>query len=260
MKICIVGMGEIGSAVMKAIKAKGLKDDTLYGIDVNDEIISKRRAEGFNVGKEYKGYYDVYILSVWTTDQVMKVLDCIDFENNPLIIIESTIIPGTVEKVKAKIPHINLVVCPHRYFADDPSKNVFNLKRVIGAVDDKTLDKGIKFYTRYMSKDLLHKTDIKTAELCKPLENSIRYVEIALSEEIRMLCMENGYDYKRVRDAVNTKWNINLLEAREGIGRHCLPKDIVIINDLFEFNNMFSTAKKVDEIYRGMFREWNRKK
>jgi UDP-N-acetyl-D-mannosaminuronate dehydrogenase len=66
---------------------------------------------------------------------------------------------------------------------------------------------------------------IEIAELLKMVENSYRFVEIAFAEELKMMCDELGVAYEELRQAVNTKWSIKLLEARDGIGGHCLPKD-----------------------------------
>ena len=259
MKVGIIGLGEIGSSVMHAIRKAGLEDE-LFGVDISGDVLKARKKEGFDVGDEFKTACDVYIVSVWTTDQVISVIKNLDLTNNPLVIIESTIIPGTVKKLMDDMPYLNLAVCPHRLFIDDPTKHVFNLDRVIGACDKAVLKKAKGFYCRYMPAKLLHEVSIQTAELCKPLENSIRYVEIALAEEIRMLCMEHGYDFEEVRDAVNTKWNINLKEAKEGIGRHCLPKDIKIINDVFKFNYFFNLSQKIDDIYKGVLKECKKKR
>jgi UDP-N-acetyl-D-mannosaminuronic acid dehydrogenase len=40
-----------------------------------------------------------------------------------------------------------------------------------------------------------------------------------------MYCKENGVSFSELRNALNTKWNVNVLEPRDGIGGHCLPKD-----------------------------------
>ena len=40
-----------------------------------------------------------------------------------------------------------------------------------------------------------------------------------------MFCDEEKLDFEELRASVNTKWNENILEARRGIGGHCLPKD-----------------------------------
>jgi UDP-N-acetyl-D-mannosaminuronate dehydrogenase len=86
--------------------------------------------------------------------------------------------------------------------------------------------------------------------MCKIVENAYRYVQIAFAEELRMMCEELGLDFNEVRRACNTKWNIEILEAREGILGHCLPKDIRYLISLTTYNTLLRSAIEVDKEYR----------
>jgi UDP-N-acetyl-D-mannosaminuronic acid dehydrogenase len=66
---------------------------------------------------------------------------------------------------------------------------------------------------------------IEVAELSKITENAHRYLQIAFAEDLYLYCQANNINFSELRDALNTKWNVNILEPREGIGGHCLPKD-----------------------------------
>jgi UDP-N-acetyl-D-mannosaminuronic acid dehydrogenase len=68
-------------------------------------------------------------------------------------------------------------------------------------------------------------TEIEIAEVTKVIENAHRYLQIAFAEELYLYCQANNINFPELRDALNTKWNVNILEPREGIGGHCLPKD-----------------------------------
>jgi len=86
---------------------------------------------------------------------------------------------------------------------------------------------------RYENKDwnksldiLMHPVSgIEIAETTKIVENAHRYLQIAFAEELYLYCQTNNINFPELRDALNTKWNVNILEPREGIGGHCLPKD-----------------------------------
>ena len=67
--------------------------------------------------------------------------------------------------------------------------------------------------------------EIEIAELTKIIENAHRYLQIAFAEDLYLYCQANNINFAELRDSVNTKWNVNVLEPREGIGGHCLPKD-----------------------------------
>lgn len=254
MIVNVIGLGQIGENTIGAMKKAKVKD-VIHGTDINPQVVKRFVKNGFNASKDILLDADVYIISVLTTDQVISVVDNIvnmrdDFDNY-IIVIESTIAPFTHDRILMAHPKLNLVIFPHRFFSDDPKYHVFNLNRVMGASSKKALTKAMTFYGRYMSKKRIHITSISTAELCKPLENSIRHIEIATAEQVRIMCESKGYNFNEVRAAINTKWNINLLEARDGIKRHCLPKDIKLINDNFDIDNLlFTSAEKIDKRYK----------
>jgi UDP-N-acetyl-D-mannosaminuronate dehydrogenase len=66
-----------------------------------------------------------------------------------------------------------------------------------------------------------------------------------------MMCSRIGMDFEELRAAMNTKWNVDLPQAREGIGRHCLPKDIRYVTSLTP-SILLGSAMEVDKKYR----EW----
>jgi UDP-N-acetyl-D-mannosaminuronate dehydrogenase len=67
--------------------------------------------------------------------------------------------------------------------------------------------------------------EIEIAELTKIVENAHRYLQIAFAEDLYLYCQANNINFAELRDSLNTKWNVNILEPRKGIGGHCLPKD-----------------------------------
>jgi UDP-N-acetyl-D-mannosaminuronate dehydrogenase len=79
--------------------------------------------------------------------------------------------------------------------------------------------------------------EVEIAELTKIIENAHRYLQIAFAEDLYLYCQANGLHFSELRDSLNTKWNVNILEPREGIGGHCLPKDTKM------FLNSTSTTK-----------------
>jgi UDP-N-acetyl-D-mannosaminuronic acid dehydrogenase len=68
-------------------------------------------------------------------------------------------------------------------------------------------------------------SEVEIAETTKIVENAQRYLQIAFAEDLYLYCQANDLNFSELRDALNTKWNVNILEPREGIGGHCLPKD-----------------------------------
>ena len=94
--------------------------------------------------------------------------------------------------------------------------------------------------------------EIEIAELTKIIENAHRYLQIAFAEDLYLYCQANNINFAELRDSVNTKWNVNVLEPREGIGGHCLPKDTkMFLNSSKSIKSkILEAAIEVDSEYR----------
>ncbi len=262
MKVCVVGLGQIGLPVAQYAHAKGLE---VYGYDISPAAVERvSKTEKFKVTSSWNDVpqVDAFIICV-TTDQlnncpdlsaVFDVSKKIAEKAKPtaLVSIESTIIPGTSKKIFNELFHgkIRLVHVPHRYWADEPEKHGVNQLRVIGAANAESLKAGLKLYKEIFGIPL-HTCPTEVAEMCKITENSHRYLQIAFAEELKMICAKIGMNFNDLRVACNTKWNVDIPEARDGIGRHCLPKDIRYVTSLAP-NVLLTSAMQVDKEYR----EW----
>ena len=94
--------------------------------------------------------------------------------------------------------------------------------------------------------------EIEIAELTKIVENAHRYLQIAFAEDLYLYCQANNINFADLRDSLNTKWNVNVLEPREGIGGHCLPKDTkMFLNSSRSIKSrILEAAIEVDSEYR----------
>src|SRR5215831_14221960 len=95
-------------------------------------------------------------------------------------------------------------------------------------------------------------TSIEIAELTKVVENAHRYLQIAFAEELYLYCQANNVNFPELRDALNTKWNVEILEPREGIGGHCLPKDtkMFLESSKSKKSKILAAAIEVDQDYK----------
>src|SRR5215216_1721379 len=95
-------------------------------------------------------------------------------------------------------------------------------------------------------------SDIEIAELTKIIENAHRYLQIAFAEDLYLYCQANNINFAELRDSLNTKWNVEVLEPRDGIGGHCLPKDTrMFINSSNAIRSkILQAAIAIDEDYR----------
>ena len=95
-------------------------------------------------------------------------------------------------------------------------------------------------------------SSVEVAELTKIVENAHRYLQIAFAEELYLYCKSNSISFSELRESLNTKWNVEVLEPRDGIGGHCLPKDTrMFINSSNTIRSkILQAAMEIDEDYR----------
>jgi UDP-N-acetyl-D-mannosaminuronate dehydrogenase len=95
-------------------------------------------------------------------------------------------------------------------------------------------------------------SNIEIAKITKVVENAHRYLQIAFAEELYLYCQVNNINFPELRDALNTKRNVNILEPRAGIGGHCLPKDteMFLQSSNRSKSKILTAAMEVDEDYR----------
>jgi UDP-N-acetyl-D-mannosaminuronic acid dehydrogenase len=206
--------------------------------------------------------------------------------NGALVSIESTIPRGTSNKVLEILGHrLHVAHAPHRWYALEEKEHGVNQLRVVGGVHDCCLEAAMQFYnggeggnsdsgssadnnnddrnynimnnnnplTRKSLGIPMHPVSkIEIAEVTKIIENAHRYLQIAFAEDLYLYCQTNNINFSELRDALNTKWNVNILEPREGIGGHCLPKDTKMFLQSSKSikSKILTAAVEVDQDYR----------
>jgi UDP-N-acetyl-D-mannosaminuronic acid dehydrogenase len=95
-------------------------------------------------------------------------------------------------------------------------------------------------------------SSVEVAELTKIVENAHRYLQIAFAEELYLYCKSNSISFSELRESLNTKWNVEVLEPRDGIGGHCLPKDTrMFVNSSNTIKSkILQAAMEIDDEYR----------
>jgi UDP-N-acetyl-D-mannosaminuronic acid dehydrogenase len=283
-KVVVIGLGQLGLPVAKFVKEKGFD---AYGYDINEKAMQVAESNyGIKKANNFKDF-DVLIVCVAThrpddmfspqTDSIMSVMEKISREakTGALISIESTIPKGTSKKVFEKVDHrLHVVHAPHRWYALEEQIHGVNQLRIIGGVSNCCLQHGLNFYngkrsemknqdnvtssevikvdTLSLSIPMHPVSSIEVAELTKIIENSHRYLQIAFAEELYLYCKSNNISFTELRDSLNTKWNVEILEPRDGIGGHCLPKDTkMFINSSNTLKSkILQTAIEIDESYK----------
>ncbi len=153
---------------------------------------------------------------------------------NTLVVIESTVAPGTMLSMVAQTlsrtsgmelgRDFKLVHCPERVMPGRLIQNITTYDRVLGGYDDESLDRAAAIYSKIM-KGKLHRTDLTTAEVVKTAENAYRDVQIAFANEVALISEKLEVDAYEVRRLVNTCPFRDMHIPGAGVGGHCLPKD-----------------------------------
>jgi len=151
-----------------------------------------------------------------------------------LISLESTTYPGTTEELLLPLltekglkvgKDFFLVFSPER---EDPGRKDFTTKttpKIVGGVTQKCLEVGAALYSKIVDK-VVKVSSPRTAEMTKLLENIYRSVNIALVNELKMLCDRMGIDMWEVIEAAKTKpFGFEAFYPGPGLGGHCIPVD-----------------------------------
>ena len=263
-KFLIIGLGQIGFSNAEYMKSLGLKVD---GYDISEKAIQRALENRVieNKATSFDGY-DYYIICISThrpENMFMPYLDGLfdiahqladKGKTGALVGIDSTIPRGTSEKVKEILGHrLHVVHVPHRFYVHEKKEHGVKQTRVLGACDPCCEKEARNFYDGILHIPLHVVSSVNVAELTKIVENSYRFLEIAFAEELKMICDYSDIDFEELRKAVNTKWNIKILEAKEGIGGHCLPKDSQMFLDFSNdslVTSLIKAAKMIDQQYR----------
>lgn len=290
-KVLVIGLGQLGLPVAKYVKQRGFET---YGYDMNSERM-KQAEKNYGIKSiEQFDDIDVFILCVSTHDPEDEYTPYVhglfelarkiskEAKNGSLVSIESTVPKGTSKKIFEILNHrLHVAHVPHRWYALEEEIHGVNQVRVIGGVSDCCLKTALQFYNRNnealefsdntnsentsgsaqtTAVDLgipMHPvSEIEIAELTKIIENADRYLQIAFSEDLYLYCQANNINFGELRDSLNTKWNVKILEPRDGVGGHCLPKDTKMFLQSSKSikSKILMSAMEVDKEYR-RFRE-----
>ena len=279
--VVTIGLGYIGLPTSALIASKGTP---VFGVDINQNVVDTiNKGEIHIVEPELDGIVkkavkkgllkagtkatpsDVYLIVVPTpfkgdhepdisyveaaTEGIIPLL-----KENDLFIIESTSPIGTTEKMKdliySKRPElndkINIAYCPERVLPGNVMYELVQNDRVIGGVDEKSTEKAVNFYSKYI-KGELHRTNARTAEMCKLTENASRDVQIAFANELSIICDKAGINVWELIELANKHPRVNILQPGSGVGGHCIAVDPYFITSHFPVESkMIGTAREIN--------------
>lgn len=243
---------DLDLAVASAVKSGFLKAYTTP-VQANTYLVV--------VPTPFKGNYEPDISYIQAaTESILPLL-----KEGDLYIIESTSPVGTTEFMQDFIytrrPELTdklyIAYCPERVLPGNVMYELVHNDRVIGGVNPASTEKAVTFYKQFV-KGELHKTNARTAEMCKLTENSSRDVQIAFANELSLICDKADINVWELIHLANKHPRVNILQPGSGVGGHCIavdpyfitaefPREAQIISKAREINNYksFWCAEKI---------------
>lgn len=177
-----------------------------------------------------------------------------------LYVIESTSPVGTTDMMKdiifAERPELKgkiyIAYCPERVLPGNVIYELVHNDRVIGGMDDASTDKAIEFYSQFV-KGTLHRTNCKTAEMCKLTENSSRDVQIAFANELSIICDKAGINVWELINLANKHPRVNILQPGCGVGGHCIAVDPYFITADFPVESQLIAKAREINNYKSFY-------
>lgn len=255
MKACFMGLGYIGLPTAIIAAKHGIQ---VTGVDINpkvvemtnqgqlhiiepgmqellQEVVSAKQLKASTtpeisdayfmvVPTPFKGNHEPDISYVESATRAVIPL----LKEGDLYVIESTSPVGTTDKMVHLIfslrPELEgkifIAYCPERVLPGNVIHELVHNDRVIGGIDEASTDKAIEFYSQFVQ-GTLHRTNCKTAEMCKLTENSSRDVQIAFANELSLICDKAGINVWELISLANKHPRVNILQPGCGVGGHC---------------------------------------
>ncbi len=276
-----MGLGYIGLPTAALIASKGLH---VTGVDIREDVVDTINKgeihivepdldglvhhavkKGLLKASMTAGDADVFLIAVPTPFKgehkpdisfVEKAIDAIIpvLKEENLIIIESTSPVGTTEKMLQfildkrpdLIGKLYMAYCPERVLPGNIMHELEKNDRAIGGINEISTEKSINFY-KYFVRGELHKTNARTAEMCKLVENASRDGQIAFANELSMICDKAGIDIWELIRLANKHPRVNILQPGTGVGGHCIAVDPwFIVSEFPEESNLIRKAREVN--------------
>lgn len=180
-----------------------------------------------------------------------------------LIILESTSPVETTEKMAKWLTEarpdlsfpiqnqiesdIYIAYCPERILPGKAMTELLENDRVIGGLSEKSTEQAVDLYQIFAKGQCL-KTDARTAELCKLVENSFRDVNVAFANELSMICDELKINVWELIKLANHHPRVNILQPGAGVGGHCIAIDPwFIVSNSPKYSRLIRTAREVND-------------
>lgn len=261
-RVCIVGQGFVGLPLAVAFANSGVQtvgiDADAHKVrmletgkscisDVADDMLQSLFAEGrirFSADVGQIAGADAVLICVPTPLQLDGSPDLTYIcaaaraiarylEKGQLVVLESSTFPGTTEEVLIPLlethglrsgTDFHVAYSPER-INPGGSFDLARIPKIVGAVTEAALERAMALY-RLVFDQVVPVSSTRVAEFTKILENTHRFVNISLMNELALLCHQTGLDLREAINAAATKpYGFTPYYPGPGVGGHCIPVD-----------------------------------
>lgn len=280
--VAVVGMGRVGLPLALFLADRGM---TVFGIDDDEARVSTLRAKVMpfleagaeallqrHTGVRFHPTRDVgrvkdaevVILTLGTpVDEHMnpdfRAIESIISDLFPhlgkgkLLILRSTVTPGTTEYVRRKLDacgvevgkDVFLAFCPERIAEGRSLEELPEIPQIVGGLDDASRARAKTFFTGLVA--LIHETDTRSAEIAKLFCNVYRYIDFAIGNEFMMIADMFDRDIYEILRLCNEGYKRAGLKPPGFTGGPCLHKDGFFLVDRTPYPDLLTTAWKINE-------------
>ena len=269
MNIGIIGQGFVGNAIYQKFK----KYYNVLTFDLDESKSNSTKDEVMTQS-------EVVFVCLPTpmnqdgscnTDIVEGVIADLNNNYNGIVVIKSTIPPGTTDRLNSKYKNVDIVFNPEFLTEANAVDDFENQTRIVLGGSSKSTTKLKRIYSSIFRKtSKIIKTDAQTAELVKYVTNCFLATKVSFANEIYQLCGGLGLDYDKVIEYATyderlglSHWGVPGPDGDFGFGGHCFPKDlqavISITNELKSTNNVLTAAQQTNNELRSN-RDWEQMK
>lgn len=238
-KLGIIGYGIVGQALAYGFSQPEIKNK--YEIKYYDKYKETASLEEVVAGSEFificlptpmkedESGIDLSIIED-SIAQISKYTNGTD----KIIVIKSTVVPGTTATLEKKYPKSNFAMNPEFLTEANYLEDFVNADRtVVGANNDLTSRRVVALYRQRFPHMKIFQTDTTTAEMVKYMANSFLATKVIFANEMFNLCQALGIKYEEVKSMVVADHRIfdsHLdVTTSKGFGGKCFPKDVVAL-------------------------------
>ena len=247
-KIGIVGNGYVGSAIAHGFSSAstGRCEVKVYDIlpekslNTLDETINDSEFIFVSVPTPMNSNGSISLKYI---DEAFKNINEVSRNSEHVIILKSTVVPGTTEKLQKKFPELNIVFSPEFLTEKSSRLDFINQSRVVLGGSDYYVDEVEELFKDRFKYCHFIKTDYKTAEMIKYFGNIFFAVKVSFANEMKLICDTIGVDWKIALEGFvadgrvgDSHLNVPGPDGKLGFGGSCFPKDI---------NALMTFAKKI---------------